>query len=224
MTYSILNDALLLKNKPPEELQEYLHTINLLIFDPIFKNSQNLKEAQQTILFILCSYSEDSPLLILRRDSEEEKTGICEYLDIPEFMRGKLMQLSDAETRRATTTYIQQFASPLFKALKLLEIQLDDLNMAITNRVYVTVKEGKEGKEEVTIPLYDFGAHAKAVTQYELLCKRKDALEKELKSTIQFKGIADLKEYKFQNLDKKIAKGANGISVENSKLIKLGNG
>ncbi len=219
MTTSILNDVLLLKNETPEKLQEYLHTINLNIFDPIFHNSPNLKEAQQTITFILCCYSEDSPLLILRQDSKEEKEGICEYLQIPEYMRVKLMNLSDHETRRATTQYLRQFASPLFKALKMIEIQLEDLNLAITNREYKVIKD----EEEKVILLYDFPTHAKAVTQYEMLCKRKDALEKELKSTITFKGIAEMKEYKFQHIEKKIRGGGNGLSLENSTLIKLGN-
>ncbi len=220
MTLSLLNEVLLLKDKEPGVLQEYLHSINLTIFDPIFKSAADQREAKQTVLFILCCYSEDSPLLILRRDSHEEQEGICEYLDIPEFMRSKLMHLTDHETRSVATQYIQEFATPTFKALKMMEIQMDDLNMAITNRKYVVEKN----EEEITISLYDFKEHGKAVAQYELLAKRKKQLEDELKNTVAYKGIAELKEYKFHKIDKKISKGSGGISVENSKLIKLGNG
>lgn len=220
MTASLLNEAILLKNQPPEKLQEYLRLINLNIFDPIFHNSPKPEEAKQTILFILCAYSEDSPLLVLRRDTDEEKEGICDYLNIPDYMRGKLKLLTDSDTRKATTEYIRQFAAPTFKALKLIEIQMEDLNMAITNREYLVEKDDGE----VKISLYDFKEHTKAVSQYELLCKRKDALEKELKNTVQYKGLSEMKEYKFQHIDKKISKGSGGISLENCKHIKLGDG
>lgn len=220
MTNSILNESILLRNQPPEKLQEYLREKLIDIFDPIFKNAAKIIEAQQTVLFILCAYSEDSPLLVLRRDTDEEKEGICEYLNIPDYMRGKLKQLTDSDTRKATTEYIRQFAAPTFKALKLMEIQMEDLNMAITNREYLVEKEDGE----IKISLYDFKEHTKAVAQYELLCKRKDALEKELKNTVQYKGLSEMKEYKFQNIDKKLSKGTGGISLENSKYIKLGDG
>lgn len=227
MTTSILNEVLLLRNEPPVKLQEYLHTINLTIFDPIFHKSSKAEEAKQKILFIITAYSEESPLLILRQDSNEEKEGICEYLQIPEYMRGPLKQLSDREVRQATTQYILQFAGPLFKALKLMDIQLEDLNLAITNREYVVVlKEDKskgdqDGSKEVAIPLYDWTQHSKAVQQYEVLSKKKDSLEKELKNQLAYKAINELKEYKFQN-EKKISVRKDGICLESSNLIKIG--
>src|ERR1035437_5499088 len=225
MTTSILNDALILRNEPGEKLQDYLRSINLTIFDIIFHNSSKLEEAKQTVLYILTAYSEDSPLLILRQDSKEEKEGICEYLGIPEFMRKKLMELSEPEMKKTTTQYIIQFAGPLFKALKLIEIQLEDLNIAITNREYLAKDKEKAKKEEdadVTIPLYDWQQHSKAVQQYEILSKKKDALGKELKNHVAYKAINELKEYKFQNLEKKISKLKDGVSIESCKRIKIG--
>jgi hypothetical protein len=219
MTTSILNDALQLRNEDPIKLQEYLHSINLVIFDPIFHTSQNLTEGKQTVLYILCAFSEDSPLLILGQDGTVEKEGICEYLGIPEFMRKKLMELEGQELRRAATGYIIQFGSPLFKALKLIEIQLEDLNLAITNREYKTTS--KDGKEE-TIPLYDFPAHGKAVYQYEQLSKRQAIVQNEIKNTLTFKALVALKEFKFQKVEKKMAKSKDVIAIEGSKLIKLG--
>lgn len=219
MITSLLNDCLTIKSEPPDKLREYLKAANLLIFEPIFDNNKP-EEAKQTILYILCSFSEDSPLLILRRDSDSEKEAICDYLDIPDYVRGKLFILSDQVTRKAATQYITEFASPLFKALKLIEIQLEDLSLAITNREYLITKEDKEE----TITLYDFKEHVKAVSQYELLLKRKDSLEKELKNQMPAKGIADLKEFKFQREQNKPKTGREGLAMENSKLIKLGNG
>lgn len=224
MTTSILNDTLLIKDQPANILQEYLHTINLNIFDDIFHKSQNLEEAKQKILFILTAYSEDSPLLILRQDSKEEKEGICEYLNIPEFLRGNLMTLQEPEVRKATTQYLTQFAGPLFKALMLIFIQLEDLNMAITNREYV-VRDDKAKKGEgeiVTITLYDWAQHSKAVQQYELLSKKASALEKEIKQQGTYKAISELKEYRYQNIDKKVNTQADKICIESSKRIRIG--
>ncbi len=225
MITSILNDSLLLRKNPPQELKEYLKKINLSIFNEIYEEQKPI-EAHQIILYILCAYSEDSPLLILRQDSNEEKEGICDYLEIPDYLRGNLKQLKDRTTRQATTQYLLQFAGPLFKALKLIDIQLEDLNLAITNREYIVTPKEKEEKEgeakETTITLYDWKEHSKAVQQYEILSKKKDALERELKNQLAYKAINEMKEYKFQNLDKKITKSKDGICLESSNLIKIG--
>lgn len=189
MTISILNDALQIKEETPDKLQEYLHSINLTIFDPIFHVSANLVEAKQKVLFILCGYSEESPLVILRQDSKIEKEGICEYLQIPDFLRRSLMELSETEVRIATTQYLTQFAGPLFKALKLIDIQLEDLNLAITNKQYY-LKDGE------VIDLYDYKAHAGAVTQYEMLAKRKRLIEREISAQVkQLSGVEDLSNF-----------------------------
>lgn len=221
MTTSLLNDCLLFKDQPPEQLIEHLKTINLTIFNAII-SKYPLLEAKQTILFILTAYSEDSPLLILRQDATDQKEGICEYLNIPEYLRGGLLQLTDPEVRKTVTKYIADFSGPLFRALKLIEIQLDDLNMAITNREY-TVKGKAEGEDKlIEISLYDWKEHAKAVQQFEILSKKKDAMEKELKNQFAYKAITELKEYKFHNLDKKIAQVKDGVSIESNKRIKIG--
>jgi|SRR6185436_4755552 len=224
MITSILNDCLLLKNEPADKLQGYLHSINLTIFDPIFHNSQSTEEAKQKILYLLCAYSEDSPLLILRQDSKEEKEGICEYLQIPDFMRKNLMELTDREVRLATTQYLIQFAGQLFKALKLIDIQLEDLNLAITNREYMTKenKSKKEGKPDEIIFFYDTKEHTKAVFQYELLSKKRTALEKEIRNQGTYKAINELKEFKFQFIDKKINAVKDGVCMENARRIKIG--
>lgn len=217
MTTSLLNDCLELRKDTPEKLYEYLQQKALTIFNPIYEKDKP-NEAKLTTLYLLCAFSEDSPLLLLRRDSDQEKEAICDYLDIPEYMRAPLYQLKSSEVRTAATQYLWQFASPLFKALKMIEIQAEDLNMAITNREYVV--QPKE--EEVKITLYDFKEHGKAVAQYEILLKRKDLLEKQLKSQIVHAGLSELKEFKFKREQGKPKTPKEGVSVENSKLIKFG--
>lgn len=220
MTISILNDILLLRKEPPEKTVEYLQTINLSIFDPIFHNSQNLQEAKQKVLFILCAYSEDSPLLIVRQDSNEEKEGICEYLGIPEYMREKLKHLTEQEVRKATTQYLTQFAGPLFKALMFMKIQQDDMELIITNREAVVKKTETTGETTTTTETFDFKEHNKAITELARLSKAIDLAEKQIKGEANYPGIAEIKEWKNRGAGKKIALGGRGISIENSSLIK----
>ena len=120
-------------------MRNYFKTINLPIFDDVYEKFKPI-EAHQTILFILCGYSEDSPLLILRQDTKEEKTGICEFIGIPEILRPPLMNLTEPEVRRAVTTYVTRFAGPLHRSLFFMRIQLNDFDLAITNREY-TIKK-----------------------------------------------------------------------------------
>ncbi len=217
MITSILNDALVLKNETPDKLQEYLHSINVNTFDPIFHNSQNLLEAKQKILYILCAYSEDSPLLILRQDSKEEKEGICEYLEIPVLFQKRLMDLSEPEVRRATTDYVGRFAGPLFKSLMFLKIQQQDFDLDITNRAFeiTTTETDKEGKETTTRK-FDPKEHMKAVTEYEKLSRKIHALENELKAQIKrMEGIDNLKEFVRSGKDSGKIKGIRTGNVEN---------
>jgi hypothetical protein len=217
MTTSLLNECISLRKDLPEKLYDYLQSKALTIFNPIYETAKP-NEAKFIVLYILCCYSEDSPLLILRRDSDEEKEAVCDYLEIPDYMRAPLFQLKQPEVRTITTQYLWQFATPLFKALKLMEIQAEDLNLAITNREYIV--QPKE--EEVKITLYDFKEHGKAVQQYEILIKRIDALQKQMKAQIVQAGIAEMKEFKFKREQGKPKTPKEGISLENSKLIKFG--
>ena len=216
MTLSILNDALEIKDQPAEILQQYLHDINLNIFDPIFHNSANLTEAKQKILYILCAYSEDSPLLILRQDSKEEKESICDYLQIPEFLRAKLYTLEENEVRRATTEYLVRFAGSLFRALMFQRIQYDDFELGITNRSY-TIKESKEKDGGVvTTEMFDIKEHGKAIAELGRLSRNINNLEKEIKSTGAYRAIDYLKEFSREAKDSGKIKGSRTGNVENT--------
>lgn len=216
MTTSILNDCLLLKDKTLTEIEDYLKTINLTIFNAII-SKYNEMESKQIILFILCAYSEDSPLLILRQDSKEEKEGICEYLRIPEYLRPNLYSLLDEEIRKATTGYLTQFAGPLFRSLMFAKIQYDDFELGVTNRSYTIKTTKKEGEAETTTELFDIKEHGKALAEMSRLAKNIDALEKQIKLQVkQFAGIEDLKSFSRDAKDSGKIKGLRTGNVENT--------
>lgn len=211
MTKSILNDCLLIKDQPLEKLKEYLHSINLHVFDQILSrvatsgdNTIIETESKQTVLFILLGYSEDSPMVILRQGHREEKEAICEYLGIPEYMAIKLINLNDQTIRIAVTDYLEQFSGPEFKTLMFMKIQHEDFERDITNREY-------SSKKEETY-YYDIKEHGKAIAESLRLAKNINALEKELKSQSTYKAIDEVKEWKFKGKDK--AKKPRNGSVE----------
>lgn len=198
MTISILNECLLRRRKPPEEMRAYLESINLTIFNEIYEELE-LLVAHQTILFILCGYSEDSPLLILRQDTKEEKMGICEYLEIPEFLRSDLMNLKKPVVRVATTAYMQQFSGPLFRSLMFQKIQYNDLELDVTNRAAAVKKTENKDGNEVTTETFDYKEHGKAITEMTRLAREIDKLEKQLREQIKrMEGLDELREYMSQ--------------------------
>lgn len=198
MTISILNDCLLLRAEHSDKLQDYFATINVDIFNAIF-STKPPDEAKQIILYILCAYSEESPLVIIRQDTKEEKMGICEYLNIPDFKRRELMELTDIDIRRAATSYLTSFAGPLFKSYKFLQIQVEDIELDITNRAFTIKKTelGKDGAPDVITEIPDVKEHSKAVTEYARLCKQLEMLERQIKQSHlkRMEGIEDLKNF-----------------------------
>lgn len=199
MTTSILNDCLLLRDQPFEKTKEYLHTINVLVFDNIIAK-YTPQEAHQIILYILCAYDEQSPLVIARQDSKAEQDGICEFLNIPEFKRKALIELKDSYVRIAVTDYVTQFAGEIFRSLMFMKIQLQDYQLAITNKQYYTSREDKnssgEGEAKLVEFVFDFKEQSKAQTQCNILAKQIEALEKQIKDKLKrLDGIEALKDY-----------------------------
>lgn len=220
MTVSILNDCLLLKEKSAEELQEYFRSINVDTFDEIFNKYPGDKEelnAKQVILFILCAHSEDSPLIVFRQDIKQETEAVCEYLQIPEYLRKPLIDLEHQDIRNAITSYVSRFCGPLFKSLTFMKIQLSDFERDITNRAF-TIKETKAAKDdepEITTTRYDSKEHGKAVAEYNRIAKQIDVLEREIKSNVKrMAGIEDIIEYK--NKKGLVRSSGRGMSIENS--------
>lgn len=205
---------------------DYLHGINIHLFDDIIPatttddepDTIKLIEAKQDILYILCAYSEESPMIISRQDDKIEKEAICELLQIPELYRPTLMNLTRKEVRNAVTTYVNNMAGPLFRNLCFLKIQLADYELNITNRSYGTFSK----VDDKGVPIdwqYDIKEHAKAVTETIRLSKEIDKLEKEIKSQVKrMDGIESMKEYKAKSTSK--SGGARSGNVENSNYIK----
>lgn len=204
MTVSILNDILILYRASPDttKIEDYFRQINVLIFSDIFATSQKRYEANQKIAYILSAYSEDSPMIVLRQDSKVEKENICEYLQIPEFLRKELMDLKDPKVRAATIDYLNAFAGPTFRTLMFLKIQQEFLEQVITRRELSIpkVEEDAEGNK-FTQYYFDFKEYGKAVTEHARIAKQIDMLEKGMKQQIkQMEGIEDMRS--FQRGDK----------------------
>lgn len=224
MTTSILNDTLLLRNQPLERIRDYLRAINLTIFDDIIAKYK--EESKQIILYILCAYSEESPLLILKRDSWIEKNSICEYLEILEEKRKTLVELRDNYVRTAVTEYVSQFAGEMFRSLMFMKIQLKDLEIAITNREYYVEieKKNESGVMERESVNYDWKELRKSVEQHALLAKKIQDIEKQLlEKTKRLSGIEDIQVWIYKN-SKKQSTSSNGTyrssGLEHSDLIK----
>lgn len=209
MTASILNDILLLKDKPIEKTVEYLHSINLHIFDDLFIKRETDYDPKQAVQYILAAYSEESPLIILRQDSKTEQENICEYLQIPEIYRNNFVNLVDKNIRRAVTQYVQQFSSQLFRWLMFARIQYRDYEMIVTNRDF------KIKVEETEEYAYNITDHNKAVSAMESLAKKISVCEKEILLEVRRKeSILEMDDYK-GNGKKGSAKIKFNGSIEN---------
>lgn len=220
MTTSILNDCLQLRNEPLSALRKYFETIAVTVFDAIFNSGAPELEIKQDILYLLCAFSEDSPMVVLRQDITEGKKNICEYLDIPEFRREHLFNLTDRELRKAATQYLQDFAGPVFKSYKFLQIQVADIEMDITNRAFVirSTEVGKDGAPDVITEKQDIKEHSKAVTEYARLCKQLDSIERQMRQThsLQMQGLEDMKKFQRDGKSSGKIKGVRTGNVEHA--------
>lgn len=211
MTTSVLNECLLLKDKPTEKMIEYLHSINLHIFDEIFTKRDTDYNPIHAVLYILAAFSEESPLIILRQDSKTEQENICDYLQIPELYRHNFINLIDKGMRRAVTQYIDVFSGALFRWLAFAKVQYRDFEIMVTNKDFKT----KAGEEEMYN--YDIKEHGKCISEMERLAKKIEIVEGQLRRERVISSELDkMREWK----EKKGAKVQSvGISIENSPSI-----
>lgn len=224
MITSLLNDILLLKNSPLEKTVDYLRTSGITIFNTIIDSTKyNEKEKHQIILYIFCAYSEESPLIVLRQDSKDEKEQICEYLDIPEINRHNITSFHDQDIRKATTTYLWQFAGELFRNLMFMKIQYDDFDRDITNREFTTKefdeKDDSGNSASFTVH-YDIKEHNKAIAERDKLAKAIFKLETDIKKQIKvYEGIEEMRAWK-DKVKGKWNPSSRGMQMENSTLIR----
>jgi hypothetical protein len=188
---------------------EYLHSINLHIFDDLFQNRETDYDPRHAVLYILTAYSEDSPLIILRQDSRVEQENICDYLGIPELYRHNFINLVDKSIRRAVTNYVHSFSSQTFRWLMFAKIQYRDYEMIVTNRDF-KVAEGDTNTYNYSMP-----DHNKAVMAMYSLAKAISQCEKEISQEVKRKGsILEMEEVKSDGKGKNGRKRFNG-SIEN---------
>lgn len=200
MTHSILNDIMLLRTNTLVDWFEYFKKINCSIFDQILKtgaeNNNNAEaKAKNTILFILCAFDEESPMVISRQDAIEEKIQICEYLDIPEYQRQDLMYLQDEVLRKCVTSYLMQFAGEIFRNYMFMKIQLLDFELMITNKDFMYDKQEDEEGKSISCH-FDSKENMKAIQQKEILSRLIVKTENEMRAKIRLRGIDMLKEWK----------------------------
>jgi len=194
MTTSLLNDCLLLRAGTEEKLREYLHSVNLLVFDPLFDRLHRTDAGltvPQIVLYILCAYSEDSPMIILRQDVLTEQNNICEFLQIPEIFRPDLINLKDSQIKRVAVDYVNQFASPVFRSMMFTRIQIRDFEIAMTVRDFSVLKPGDD-KEYY----YDSKEHGKITSEHMRLCKQLADMEKQVKQDMKrIEGMNELLDF-----------------------------
>src|ERR1017187_7271263 len=101
MTVSILDRAISEKIKTAEGLRALLQEVNLTLFHDIL--DYKMEESWYVIMFIMYAYSEESPWLITRANSEKEQMAICQRLQMPEYIKGWVLTLPQdkPELRRA---------------------------------------------------------------------------------------------------------------------------
>lgn len=179
MTRSILDDVLGLEEKTVESLKAYFDSIGVQTFTPIYP----LPDAYKIILFILCAYSEESPMLICNQDVYTEKNNICDKIGIPEYMRGTLFRMDQSVIRDAVKKYLLDFASAEFKNLQFLKINLMDVEDILAGKL--CRKEVKE--EEVVITTeFDDVTYRKLLEQSTRLAKDIAKAERELKTAKEY--------------------------------------
>lgn len=200
MTHSILNDILLIKDEPLSKFEEYFSTIGAGTFLPIIEEAKASKDkfaevtAKNKILFALLAFDEDSPMIISRQDSKEEKEKICAYLDIPEFERTDLVYLKDPTLRRCITEYLIQFAGEMFRNYMFMRIQLQDYELTVTNRAFLVDKTLDEDGNTVNCH-YDIKEHSKVVKEKNALSALIEKAERDLKQKVRLRGIEIIREH-----------------------------
>lgn len=202
MTESIFPGVTNTKNL--KELRGYLNEINIQLFNPILEHSDYKGEDPFYIItYLVYAYTQESPYIVLHADSYKEKQGICERLQMPEYLRGWVLNLSKADIREVLISYIDYFAGEQWRNLQTMKIQLMDLEGMITGQKF----KDKEG-------IFDPKKHMAAIDQSAKLAKKIEDIEKDLKGRTQYITIA-----KDEIATKKARKLGRGAAMENSEFV-----
>lgn len=207
MTRSILDDVLQLEPINIGSLRKYFDDIALFIFSPLY----SLPDGEQIIMFILCAYSEDSPMLVCNEDYEMEKNAICDKLNIPDYKRSQLIHLSDSIIRQCVIDYLRLFAGAEFQNLQFLKRKLADVEEIL---VRMLCRREVKGQEEVLTTEFDEGTHSRLIKESRGLAEDIERIEKSLKARKKYLFVE-----KF--FDKKASsKKSETFNIEANKHIK----
>lgn len=206
MIRSMLDGALGLQQKTSDALHEYLYSLNVDLFDDIF-TSYTKEEPYYIIMAILLMYSQESPYLIVHSDNEKEKEAICAKLNMPEYIKGWVIEMAGVHHRIRSTivSFLEYFAGPEWRNLQFLKIQLADIEKIITN------KESTDDKGAFSIK-----DHMSAIRESTRLSTTIDKMEKDIRSRDKHMFIEEVKSTRKYSNKREINKGGN---IENSRQI-----
>jgi hypothetical protein len=185
MTHSILNDCLTIWQSSAVDktakLQEYFDTINVYIFNKLLA-SKDSEKAAIMVMFAIIGFSEESPMVVIKQDSIEEKRNICKYLGVTDSkLIDEIAYLRDRELKEAATDYLVAFAGEEFRSLMFCKIQLADYEYDITNRMFresIIESTGDEGSPTRVEYTYDIKEHNRAVLERARLAKEIEKMER----------------------------------------------
>lgn len=135
--------------EPSDVIYKKLDEINCRLFEPLWNEPDvnckayifNRDEAATIILYIIYAYSQHSDWLIIGADSAEEKVGIAERINMPEFLYQKVIKLQSSIVRKVVVHYLNTQSS---RAFKYLSFKKDMYEAAMDNGIMsLTDKEGK---------------------------------------------------------------------------------
>jgi len=177
MTHSILNDCLTIWQSntvdKTAKLQEYFDTINVSIFNKLLANKDD--KAAIMVMFAIIGFSEESPMVVIKQDSIEEKRNICKYLGVTDSkLAEEISYLRDKDLKEAATDYLVSFAGEEFRSLMFSKIQLADYEYDITNRRFREVAT----EDQVLAFNYDIKEHNRAVLERARLAKEIEKMER----------------------------------------------
>lgn len=186
------------KDKSTKELKNYLHeSLNIYLFDIIFDKFTLGEESSFIIWYILYAYTEESPFLINNANAIKEKDAICDRVQMPEYLRDKVINLNDEAVRKAVIDHVDYFAGYEFKTLQFMKTQYDDImGMIIRKDFHEKVNEdslnGLGEKTTIVKFIFDVKKYFEAEGKVENLGKRIAKLEAELKNRHKWRFLPEL--------------------------------
>jgi hypothetical protein len=209
VTHSILNDVLAMRRGDTVALDAYLERTGITVFEPIKGHPWRF----DAILYILCAYSEDSPMVVLGRDSADEKAAICFKLQLPDDLAQAFSTLSDKAFKKCVMDYLYAFAGPEFQNVQFLRIQLANIQKIVTEMLCFTAKDDGEG---VLTTEFDAATYSRLLKESREVAAAIARTEKDLKDRKRpFTFINGF----FENVGRR-RKSTDKLGPEQSELVK----